>query len=101
MSPCVVAPVPTSPGQLPAHAGGLLTANTYRSLPSMMGFWGFLCLFVLFCFLLFRAVPMAYGSSQARGGIGAAAASLCRRHSNTGSKPHLQPTPQLTAMPDP
>ena len=35
--------------------------------------------------LLFRATPAAYGSSQARGRIGAAAASLC--HSNAGSEP--------------
>ena len=44
-------------------------------------------------FCLFRATPMAYGSSQARGWIGATAASLC--HSNTGSEPCLWPTPQL------
>ena len=47
-------------------------------------------------FFLFRAAPMAYGSSQARGRIGAAAAGLHHSHSNTRSKPHLQPTPQLT-----
>jgi len=49
--------------------------------------------FLVFCvFLLFRAALVAYGSSQARGGIGAAAASLHHRHSNIGSKPCLQPT---------
>ena len=66
-------------------------------------FWGFglfFC-FVLFCFCLFRATPTAYGSSQARGPIGAATASLYHSHSNPGSEPHLQTTPQLTAMPDP
>ena len=51
--------------------------------------------------LLFRATPTPYRSSQARGQIGAAAASLLHSHSNSGSKPRLQPTPQLTAMPDP
>ena len=50
--------------------------------------------------LLFRAEPAAYRSSQARGGIGAAVASLCHSHSNTGSELHLQTTPQLVAMPD-
>ena len=40
---------------------------------------------------------MACRSSQARGQIGAAAAS----HNNMGSKPRLQPTSQLTVMPDP
>ena len=48
----------------------------------------------LFC--VFRATPMAYGRSQARGRIGAGAAGL--RHSNAGSELHLQPTAQLTAM---
>ena len=43
-------------------------------------------LFSFFFFILFRALPVAYGSSQARGRI--------------GSEPHLQPMPQLIAMPD-
>ena len=42
---------------------------------------------------------MAYGGSQARGLIGAAAASL--RHSHARSEPHMQPTPQLMTTPDP
>ena len=49
---------------------------------------------------LFRAVPAAYGGSQARRPIGAVAASLHHSHSNAGSEPHLRPTPQLRAMPD-
>ena len=48
-----------------------------------------------------RVAPIAYGGSQARGGIGTVAASLCHSHSNTRSEPHLWPTSQLTAMPDP
>jgi len=39
--------------------------------------------------------------SQARGLIGDVATSLCQSHSNMGSEPRLQPTPQLTAMLDP
>ena len=54
-----------------------------------------------FCFLLFRAAPAACGGSQARGRIGATAAGLRQSHSNSGSEPCLQPTPQLTARPDP
>ena len=46
------------------------------------------------------AAPTAYGSSQAGGQIGAAAAGSCHSHSNVGPEPHLQPTPQLTAVPD-
>ena len=48
-----------------------------------------------FFFSLFRAIPAAYGSSQARGGIGAAAAGLHHNHSNMGSELCLQPTSQL------
>ena len=46
---------------------------------------------------LFRAAPVAHGGSQARGRIGATAASLHHSHSNVASE--LQPTPQLTATP--
>ena len=59
----------------------------------------FVCLF--FVFLLFLwAAPTAYGGSQARGLIGAAAAGLHQSHSNLGPELRLQPTPQLTATPD-
>ena len=44
---------------------------------------------------------MAYGGSQSRGWIGAAAAGLDHSRSNVGSELHLQPMPQLLAMPDP
>ena len=44
---------------------------------------------------------MAYGSTQARGRIGAAAAGLHQNHSNVGSELHLRPTPQLIVTPDP
>ena len=49
--------------------------------------------FILFC--LFRTASTAFGSSQARGPIGAAAASLCHSHSNARSEPQLWLTPQL------
>ena len=55
----------------------------------------------VFVFLLFRAAPTTYGGSQARSLIGATDAGLCHSHSNAGSKLHLQPIPQLIAMPDP
>ena len=51
--------------------------------------------------LLFRAVPTAYGGSQARGLIGATAASLHHSHSNARTEPHLRPTSQLMATLDP
>ena len=47
----------------------------------------FLFCFVLFVFCLFRAAPVAYGDSQARGLIGATAAGLHHSHSNAGSEP--------------
>ena len=49
--------------------------------------------------LHFRATPAAYGVSQARGRIRAVVASL--HHSNNRADLCLQPTPQLTATPDP
>ena len=57
-----------------------------------------------FCFGLFAiswAAPAANVGSQARGLIGAVATGLRHSHSNVGSEPRLQPTPQLTAAPDP
>jgi len=47
------------------------------------------------------AAPAAYGGSQARGLIGAVDTGLRQSHSNAASEPRLQPTPQLTATPDP
>ena len=56
----------------------------------------FLSLFLSFV-LLFRAAPAAYGSSQSRGQIGAAAAGLHHSHSNSRSlthrvRPGIKPT---------
>ena len=62
---------------------------------SLLIYIGFFCLLVCLFVCLFRARPVAYGCSQARGQIGATAASLY--HSNTRSKPHLQPKTQLVA----
>ena len=63
-----------------------------------------LCIFyhnLLLLFCLFRAMLLACESFQARGQIGAAAATLHHSHSNLGSELHLLPTPELTATPDP
>ena len=65
----------------------------------MIVWWFFLFCFVLF-FGLFRAAPTVYGSSLARGRIGAIAASLHHSHNYAGSKPSLRATPQLTATTD-
>ena len=45
--------------------------------------------FFFFFFGLFRAALVAYGSSQARGLIGAVATGLSQSHSNTRSELHL------------
>ena len=45
--------------------------------------------FFFFSFVFLRTVPAAHGSSQARGGIEAAAAGLRHSHSNARFKPHL------------
>ena len=50
--------------------------------------------------LFWGATLMAYGSFQARGQIGATAASLRHSHSNLRSEPRLQPAPQLMETPD-
>ena len=60
----------------------------------------FLMMRNFFFFSLFRATPEAYGSSQARGQIGASAGGLHHSHNNTGSELRLQPTPQLRATLD-
>ena len=56
---------------------------------------------IIIIFLTFRAAATAYGGSQVRGPIRAAAAGLYHSHSNARSEPRLQPTPKLTATPDP
>ena len=67
--------------------------------------WKSFSLKKFFFFLVFLAIslaaPAAYGGSQGRGLIGAVATGLHHSHSNTGSEPRLQPTPQLTVTPDP
>ena len=60
---------------------------------------GYIYLFICL-FAISWAAPTAYGGSQARGRIGAIAPGLRQSHSNAGSEPRLQPTPQLTATPD-
>ena len=54
-----------------------------------------------FFFVFLRAAPLACGASQARGLIGAVATGLHQSHSNAGSKPSLQPTPQLSLVLNP
>ena len=62
-------------------------------------------IYLFYFFLVFLPflglLPMACVGSQARGPIGAVATGLQQSHSNAGSKLHLRPTAQLTAMPDP
>ena len=63
----------------------------------------FTCVLFFFfgLFAFSGATAAAHGGSQARGPIGAIAAGLHHSHRNTRSKPHLRPTPQFTATPDP
>ena len=80
-------------------AGAALARNIGSCLPLM--FINQLLFLFFLLFYPFSAAPAAYGGSQARSGTGAVAASLRYSHSSIGSKPHLWPTPQLTAMLDP
>ena len=60
------------------------------------------CVCVCVCLFVFLGPHLQqYGGSQARGPTGAVAASPRHSHSNWGSEPRLQPTPQLMATPDP
>ena len=52
-------------------------------------------------YFFFRPACAAYGSFQGRGQIGFVAAGLYHSHSNVGSEPPLQLTPQVTATQDP
>ena len=77
-----------------------LLVSTWTVLFLSFSFFFFFCLFAFS-----KAAPTAYGGSQVKGQIGAAAAghshSHSHSHSNAGSEPHLQPTPPLTATLDP
>ena len=68
--------------------------------PLKIQYYGPGAFFFFFLFAISWAAPSAYGGSQARGLIGAVATRLRHGHSNAGSEPHLQPTPQLTATLD-
>ena len=75
------------------------TANHFVFLPLIFcgprrigeGWWGAQIFppVITFFFMLFRAAPEAYGGSQARGQIGAAAAGLQLSHSKAASEPCL------------
>ena len=64
----------------------------------------FILFYFIFCLLSSLGcicIMWSYGGSQAKGWIGASAAGLHHSHSNLGSEPCLQPTPQHTTTPDP
>ena len=56
---------------------------------------------MVFFHLFSRAATVAYEGCQVRGQIGATAAAYATATATRGSEPHLQPTPQLMATPDP
>ena len=57
--------------------------------------------FLFFFFVLLGLHPRQYGGSQARGRIRAVVTGLHHSHSKARYEPHLGPTSQLMAMPDP
>ena len=81
---------------MPQHLHQILNPLHHEETPHLVLFFFF---FGFFSFS--RAALVAYGGSQATGLIGAVAAGLRQSHNNLGSEPHLRPTPQLTATPDP
>ena len=81
---------------LKMHYTPIANDNKHGMLRAMDAIFPFLGLFFVF---LLMAQSAVYGSSQARGRTGAAAAGL--HHSYAGSKPYLPTMLQLSAMPDP
>ena len=87
--------------ELPYATGGALKKTeeflflelTLTRLTQCQTLIAFLFLFVFPFFGLLRAETVAYGGSQAKGRMGAVAASRHHSHSNTRSEPNLQPTP--------
>ena len=77
-----------------------VVCHLLRTPIGLLFFFPFFPFFFFLSFFFSRAAVAAYGGSQARGLIGAIATGLRQSHSNAGSKPLLQPTPQLTATPD-
>ena len=76
--------------------------KTSFSVSTMDNALSFLILCVCVCLsAIFWAAPAACGGSHARGRIGTVAPGLHQSHSNVGSEPSLQPTPQLTATLNP
>ena len=61
----------------------------------------FIFFILLFIYLAFWGHTCGIWRFRGWGPIGAAAADLHHSNGNSGSEPRLQPTPQLTAMPDP
>ena len=76
----------------------VITSIMFLYITKIVALKCYILFFFFFC--IFRAAPVAYAGSQARGPIGAVATGLCHSHTNEGSEPHLQPTPQLTTTPD-
>ena len=83
----------------PRHVSGTQFSNTHKQkreliegfslIPNTLGFFGGVCMCACVFCCLFRATPVAYGSFQARGWIGAAVTSLCHSCSNVSSKLYL------------
>ena len=65
----------------------LFFPNPLKELSSVSYFFKiYFSIYLLIYFCLFRATPMAYGSSQAKEQIGAIAAGLNHSHGNVGSE---------------
>ena len=101
--PCIfqllrlLAPRAPSPLALAYSCIPPVSASTVTLPPPWVPLWHHTAFF----FFLFRATPATYGSSQARGRIGAASDTYATATGSARSKLHLWPTPQLAATPDP
>ena len=88
---CLLLLPPSCAGLVQAESLVVLSGRNRESLSAASHWkwrWVSISFFFPSIFYLFRAAPTAHGSSQARGRIRAAAASLCYSHSNAGSLTH-------------
>ena len=65
-----------------------LYVKNFKTLQKIYNYSANSLIFLFLFFCLFRAAPMAYGGSQARGRFGAVASGLHHSHSNAGSLTH-------------
>ena len=94
-------PHPLVHSQLLEHFLPLLVLCPSQLIQEFTASRGVVSVNLVFFFFFLMVMPAAYGSSQARGQIRAAAVGVHHSHSKARSEPCLRHTPQLEAKLDP